>query len=78
MISLSGNSGAPHPQGQRSATAIRQALHRVLDEPGFGHAARNLAAATAALPSEQFAARLLEQLARTRRPVTRGTTPPQA
>jgi UDP:flavonoid glycosyltransferase YjiC (YdhE family) len=62
--------------GQRNAAAIRQALYRVLDEPGFRRAARDIAAATAALPSEQFGARLLEQLARDRLPVTRETRPP--
>lgn len=64
-------------QDQRNAGAIRAALHRVLHEPGFRHAARDLAAATAALPSEQFGARLLEQLAHDRRPITRETTPPR-
>jgi UDP:flavonoid glycosyltransferase YjiC (YdhE family) len=59
--------------GQRTATDIRQALHRILDEPGFRNAARDLSAATAALPSEQFGARLLEQLARDRRPILRET-----
>ena len=63
--------------GQRNAAAIRQALRRVLDEPAFRHAAGDLAAATAALPAEQFGARLLERLARERRPVTRETTPPR-
>jgi UDP:flavonoid glycosyltransferase YjiC (YdhE family) len=65
-------------QRQRNAAAIGEALRRVLDEPGFRHAAGELAAATAALPSEQFGARLLEQLARDRRPVTRETAPPWA
>lgn len=58
-------------QGQRDAAAIRQALRRVLDEPGFRLAARALAAATEALPAEHFAAGLLERLARERRPVIR-------
>lgn len=62
-------------QNQRSAADIGQALRRILDEPGFRHAARDLAAATAALPAEQFGARLLEQLARERRPINREVTP---
>jgi UDP:flavonoid glycosyltransferase YjiC (YdhE family) len=65
-------------QDQRNATAIRQALHRILNEPGFRHAARGLAAATATLPSAQYGARLLERLARDRRPILRETTPPRA
>jgi UDP:flavonoid glycosyltransferase YjiC (YdhE family) len=65
-------------QDQRNAAAIRQALQRVLNEPGFRHAARDLAAATAALPSEQFGACLLERLARDRRPILRETTSPPA
>jgi MGT family glycosyltransferase len=62
-------------QGQQNAAAIGGVLRRVLDEPGFRRAAGKLAAATASLPSEQHGARLLEQLARDRRPVTRETTP---
>lgn len=66
------------PHGQRSASDIREALDRVLGEPGFRHAARGLAAAMAALPSEQFAADLLERLARDRCPITRESTLPGA
>jgi UDP:flavonoid glycosyltransferase YjiC (YdhE family) len=63
--------------GQRNAAAIRHALRRVLDETGFRHAAGDLAAATAALPTAQFGACLLERLARERRPISRETTPPK-
>lgn len=56
---------------QRTPEAIGHALRRVLDEPAIRRAARNLADATASLPSSDDGARLIERLASTRRPIHR-------
>ena len=49
-----------------TAETVRAALHRVLDEPSFAVAARNMAAEIAAMPTPEETAHTVEEY------VTRG------
>jgi UDP:flavonoid glycosyltransferase YjiC (YdhE family) len=59
------------PEDRRSPEVIGNALRRVLEQPSFREAARRLARGIAELPAMEAAARLLEELATKRRPITR-------
>lgn len=56
--------GIALPRSERSPADIAQALTAVLEQPPFAAAARRIAAASAALPGIDVAARLVEGLAR--------------
>jgi MGT family glycosyltransferase len=63
--------GVTLPQQRLSPEALRRALFTVLREPSYGAAARRVAASIAAEKGPATAARLLERLAETGRPVYR-------
>ncbi|HEU4411452.1 MAG TPA: nucleotide disphospho-sugar-binding domain-containing protein [Polyangiaceae bacterium] len=68
--------GVTLPQQRLSPAALRQALFTVLDEPSYAAAARQMAASVAATKGPAMAARLLERLAETKRPVFRDDVEP--
>ncbi len=62
------------PSVRPTADEVRAALRRVLSEASFGANARRIAADIAATDAPDRGAELLEELARTGRPVLRGTS----